>query len=41
MEFQKVKAKILKGKGSYQEKTELLVSLKPCEGKVKDLVEIT
>lgn len=41
MEFQKIKAKILKGKGNFQEKNELISSLRPCELKVKGLVEIT
>lgn len=41
MEFQAMKAKILKGKGSFQERTELITSLKPCEQKVKELVEIS
>lgn len=31
MEFAKIKAQILKGKGNPQEKKEFLQSLKPCE----------
>jgi len=30
MEFQMIKSKILKGKGSFQERTELISCLKPC-----------
>ena len=41
MEFQKIKAKVLKGKGSFQEKNELLSCLKPCETQVKDLVSLS
>lgn len=38
LEFQKIKANLLKSKASMQDKRELLNNLKPCEEKVKDLV---
>lgn len=38
LEFQKIKANLLKSKASMQDKRELLNSLKPCEQKVKDLI---
>lgn len=41
MEFQRIKSKIMKGKGSFQERNELLSCLKPCEARIKDLLDVS
>lgn len=40
MEFQRIKSIIMRGKGNFTEKNDLLSSLKPCEIRIKGLVEI-